>query len=62
LLYYNNVFFTQPYYGKIYVDDELKVTSYIIINELTWSKLSFGKHILKILFFNGYRNRASDEI
>ena len=48
-------------YGELYIDGELTATSNMM-GVLTWNKLSFGKHTLKIIAFDNYGNRASDEI
>jgi len=48
-------------YGELYIDGELTATSNIM-SVLTWNKLSFGKHTLKVIAFDVYGNRASDEI
>ena len=48
-------------YGELYIDGELTATSNMM-GVLTWNKLSFGKHTLKVIEFDIYGNRASDEI
>jgi len=52
---------TSAGYGELYIDGELTATSNIM-SVLTWNKLSFGKHTLKVIAFDVYGNRASVEI
>jgi hypothetical protein len=48
-------------YGELYIDGEITATPNIV-GVLTWNKLSFGKHTLKVIAFDDFGNRASDEI
>ncbi|PNX50059.1 MAG: hypothetical protein BV456_08000, partial [Thermoplasmata archaeon M8B2D] len=51
----------EVFYEELYIDGELTATSDYLGN-LIWNKLSFGKHTLKVLAFDEFGNRASDEI
>ena len=48
-------------YQELYIDGKL-VGTLDLFDGLTWNKFSFGKHTLKVLAFDTYGNRASDEI
>ena len=55
---------TKTGFCELYIDGELIATPsfYYPNNILIWNKLSFGKHTLKVIAFDQYGNRASDEM
>ena len=50
------------FHSELYIDSELTKTPSFPPNILSWNKLSFGKHTLKVIAFDLYGNRASDEM
>ena len=50
------------FHSELYVDGELIKTHRIFPDIISWNKLSFGKHTLKVIAFDPYGNRASDEM
>jgi hypothetical protein len=53
---------TDILFSELYIDNVLTATPNIYNKPLNWNKLSFGKHMLKVIAFDFYGNRASDEI
>lgn len=53
---------TLPHFIELYVNNELLPNQNFWIGGLKWNTPSFGKNTLKILVFDAYGNRASDEI
>ena len=49
-------------FAELYVDDQLIATPDVMDMSLIWSNLSFGKHTLKVISFDAFGNRGSDEI
>jgi len=49
-------------FAELYVDDQLIATPNFMDLTLIWEKLSFGKHTLKVISFDAFGNRGSDEI
>jgi hypothetical protein len=53
---------TRVDYLELYIDDVLVSNGDNTIIPIIWKKMSFGRHNLKVIAFDLYGNRATDEI